>query len=135
MSDLSCASEIIEFPDKTEILRFSFAGQYPPGSKGHATSVAIFDYILQVRDRYSPTALILDFTELDYVWGDDIGGMLMAIKRQDRLQNVSCPTCLVASGQTAQSLDNLFTTCGLKRIINTEIVATVEEATKYLRSE
>ena len=135
MSDLSCASEIIKFPDKTEILRLSFAGHYPPGSKGNATSVAIFDYIIQARKGYSPTALILDFTEMDYVWGDGIGGMLMAIKRQDRLQGLNCPTCLVASGQTAQALDNLFTTCGLKYMLNTEIVATVEEAIKYLRSE
>ena len=135
MSELSCASEIIKFPDQTEIVRLSFAGRYPPGSQGNAVAALIFDFIIEARKRHAPRALILDFAELDDVCADSIAGMLMAIKRQDRTRDLDCPTCLVATGQTARSLHHLFTTFGFKYLLNTEIVADVEQATRYLRSD
>lgn len=135
MSDLRCDSKIIEIPGWGDILLVSFAGHYPPGSQGNATSIEIGDALFNAKTQHQPRALLIDFASLDYAWGDDIGGILLALARQDKQRNLFCPTCIVAQGQTARALDNLFTSCGLKYLINTEIVSTVEDGLKYLQSE
>lgn len=54
------------------ILVVSCQGHYPPGCRGDTTALALKQALEDAVRQTSPRAVILDLSELDYVWGDDL---------------------------------------------------------------
>jgi hypothetical protein len=62
--------------DAPTVLILKFAGLYHPGSSGSPDAT----FISAVRDaamlHHEPDGLVLDFSELEYQWGDDLDNLL-----------------------------------------------------------
>lgn len=94
---------------RQDVLVVSFAGTIAPGSEGNADAAVGGDYVGTTLTR-EHAALVVDLTDLDYVFGNYIGSwFLPAAKR--------IPVRLVAAGRTAKLLMGLLEDSGLGSII------------------
>ena len=92
------------------LLVVRFSGQIDAGSEGSADAAAGSRYVTHhLTDQHA--ALVLDCAELDYVWGNYVGGWFVpAIRR-------GIPARFVAVGRTATALGGLLADAGLEFVL------------------
>ena len=61
-----------ELEDKIDVLIVSFYGDYPNGSEGNNYATFITRNVISGIIEFNPDAIILDFRELSYSWGNSI---------------------------------------------------------------
>lgn len=57
---------------EASVLVVSFRGEYPDGSRGHQHGAYIAYTVMCGLHAFSPDALVLDFRELNYRWGNSL---------------------------------------------------------------
>lgn len=63
------------------VLVVSFFGEYPNGSQGKKTGTYISDKVISGLINFDPEAIVLDFRELHYSWGNSILGAFQDIQQ------------------------------------------------------
>jgi len=112
------------------IVAVAFAGNYPPGSLGNDCALQMISYLRSVLTKTNPVAVLFDFRELQYVWGDAIGGLAHELL----LRSASFrPSVIVATGRTARSLEPLLGPRFIFGIAGTRMFGTVLEALNHLK--
>lgn len=81
-----------------EILVVSFVGVYPPGSQGNAHATYMSAMALQALAAFDPVCLILDLSDLSYVWGDSLLGVFQAIGQYTNEPGETPPPLLTVTG-------------------------------------
>ncbi len=105
-----------------------YGGSYPPGSKGNDFAHAMIEFLEKAIAEAKPEAVIPDLTQLDYVWGDAICGLAMALYDGARFR----PAALIATGKTAEALKPLFEPSILFGIAGVKLVGTMDEAVEHV---
>jgi len=124
-------TQILETTDEGTIMEITFKGvhdhHWPYGGK-------IRDFIkAEVLDK-EPAAVIFDFSEYEYEFGNEIGDPLMAMQMA-RKPPVFIPFAIIAHGTTARSLMSLSRGSGLERIFKFGFFEDVEAGLAFLRKE
>ena len=79
-------------PDKSlthgyDVLMVSFKGRYPDGSMGRKQAHYIKVMTMHGIHAFDPVALILDFRELDYRWGNGLLGVYQDVSQFKNAEN------------------------------------------------
>jgi len=94
------------------IVSVEIRGDYPPGSEGNEHGSAISNYVRTVVKDSHARAVLLDFRELRYRFGDVIGAAFVHPRRQVQGKTTFLPCAVAASGRTKKSLVSLLTDFG-----------------------
>jgi hypothetical protein len=97
--------------------------------------------IIQSRvEQESPRAIVLNFLDYEYSFGNDMGGPIVnalltqSIRSARAGGDLSRPVCIVAAGETRPALESLFQgMAGLSRTLPVKFVATLDEAIAQLK--
>lgn len=102
--NLNSSCEVLGVTSQGSILRVRFSGIHKDGV-GHAVG----DYLLQVLRQHEPAAVVLDFLQFEYRFGNDIGGISQAFFRKGPDgKAVTRPCAIVATGCAAEALVSLL---------------------------
>ena len=107
--------EVVRYGDR-DVLVVAFAGTIPPGSEGNEDAGIGTDYI-EAHLSGDHAALVVDLTDLDYTWGNFVGGWCVAPAKRWGI-----PVRFVAAGQTAKALLGLLETSGLEVILGEPMI-------------
>jgi|GEM_PF-580389 serpin B len=126
--NLLIRTQILEATEKRVILEIAFEGvhehPWPYRSK-------IRDFIkAEVLDK-APAAVIFDFTEYEYEFGNEIGDAFMTMLMA-RKPPVFVPFAIIARGTTARSLTSLFGGTGLGRMAKFGFFDDLEDGRAFL---
>ena len=116
MGSLESRVRVLETTVQGPILEIAFVGRHVDGV-GHEVTMRAQEALAS----RTPVAVVFNFLEFSYRFGNDIGGVLGSMVQQ--------PSCLVADGATERSLRSLFNLSKLRY----ECFHTVDEALGYLR--
>ncbi len=114
------------------ILLLEYDGAYPYGSQGNEIAHFMSRYAQGAYNHYLPRAILFDLTLLDYVWGDSICKLVQVIGRERHEMPLSIPTCVVARGETYESLKPLFESTFLFYWAGTKLMSKRGEALEFL---
>lgn len=97
------------------VLVVSASGEYRRGSLGNPDARAMRAEILRGIGAYSPLAVVLDWRELDYAWGDgllmvlaDVGSVLLDDYANDPHRDLLPPLNIVTSSRCRPALFSLL---------------------------
>ncbi|MBI3861427.1 MAG: hypothetical protein HY290_05985 [Planctomycetia bacterium] len=108
------------------ILRIAFTGSGGVGSAGNPVGEQMEMAVEQVLSAHDPSALLIDFSQFEYQFGDWIGSApLRAVRALGRNR-----VCLLATGPTGEALRSLLNACNLGQIL--PLVGSTDEALRYL---
>ena len=113
------------------ILAVSFAEKYPQGSQGNGSAAEMVSYLRSVLAATNAAAVLFDFRDLQYTWGDAIGGLAWVLLRE-RPEHVR-PSAIVAHGRTARALAPLLGPQFSFGVVGTRMFDSTPEALDYLR--
>jgi len=129
MSPIECHHErMCELPEGP-VLAISFRGVYPPGSLGNEHAREMYDYVAEVMTEMRPVAVLFDLTSLDYVWGDAIATIIIALRTETK---TFPPPRIVANGPTGQALGTLLTTTHILQATGGDLFESREDGLAYL---
>jgi hypothetical protein len=101
---LESNSELVLVTAQGPILRVAFSGVHRDG-----VGQLVGDYLAEALERHQPAAVVLDFLNFKYRFGNDIGGIVQAFVCDDADgKAVTRPSAIVATGRTAKSLMSLL---------------------------
>jgi hypothetical protein len=86
-------------------------------------------YVRSALDTREVAAALFDLRDLEYTWGDAIGGVVWAL-RQEGMDFL--PSAIVANGRTALALKSLFDMRGIFSVAGTKLFRTMNEPLRYL---
>jgi hypothetical protein len=102
-----------ELADKIDVLIISFFGEYPPGSLGKKQATYISKKTISGIIDFNPDAVILDFRELTYQWGNTMLNVFQDIalfKDGENTENdPSFPVLIATSIKSKNGLWSLLT--------------------------
>lgn len=107
------------------LIAVRFGGLYPLGAEGVEFGRAMVGFLRSVLAETNAAGVIFDLTALEYVWGDGIGELGMALFEKGRGFR---PAAIVAMGGTAHALEPLCEPNLLLGIAGVKIVRTRDEA-------
>lgn len=85
------------------------SGHYPKGSEGALIGEYLRGLSVFVREIYRLDALILDLSSLDYVWGNNLLGVVAPeTLTTSPFQNTWVGYCVIASEKNKEALNGLF---------------------------
>jgi hypothetical protein len=126
---IAATSEQVAEHNAGPILTVAFAGNYPSGSDGNNCSAEMVSYLRSILVTTNAAAVILDLRRLQYIWGDAIGGLALALGVDaPRFR----PSAIVASGPTARSLEPLLGAQFIFGVVGTRMFSTIPEALNHL---
>jgi len=110
----------------------SFSGIYPPGSSGNEFAKAMREAVAKALDTFVPDAIILDFLDLEYSWGDGIvSQVLMPLYRLYSKEGKHVACCIIARDGTRMALEGLMKNT-LLEILGVEIFEELSVAVQHL---
>ena len=117
-----------------------FSGVYPRGFAGNRFAYLMVGSLESVLVETGAAGVVLDLTELDYGWGDAIGGLAMPLQCGTRVPAGASsgklgrfrPAAAVASGITAQALKPLLEPHTLLGIAGVKLFPTTLEAVVHV---
>ena len=110
-------------------------GEYPAGSEGNEHGNAITAFVRKVVRESEAKALLLDFSELRYEYGDAIGSAFVHPSPQGQSEVEFLPCAVVASGRTKKSLISLLIDFGrIDSYVSLAFFEHPEEAATHLRA-
>ena len=102
-----------ELEDKIDVLIISFTGEYPKGSAGNNHATFITKNVICGIIEFNPDAIILDFRELAYTWGNsilDVFTQISFLKNSENTENdPSFPVSLIVSEKSKNGFLSLLT--------------------------
>jgi hypothetical protein len=104
----------------SEAVVIRFVGVYPPGSAGNDLAGRMKLFVMRSIYGVAQKKVIIDLTELDYVWGDAICQVFYVAIEAD------CELTVVAQGRTLESLKPLFTNQWLPGAFGAKLIAQVK---------
>ena len=114
------------------ILCVKYEGHYPPGSEGNDVAKAMTKYAVESYGRHSPDAVMFDLTELEYIWGDAIAGIAVALIQHTHECPLLFPACVVARGRTYKALKALFEPKWAFGVAGMRLFTTIDQGMIYL---
>lgn len=116
---------------KPRILIAKFIGTYRPGSSGAPDACFIIGITTAACEMWGPSALILDFRQLSYVWGDEMDWLL-----GDFGETMRRPTAIVGSELCLPAIGTLLydETSTIPATDAENIFDNLDEAITYLHS-
>jgi hypothetical protein len=106
--------------DNIDVLVVSFYGEYPNGSKGKKHATFISDKVISGLINFDPDAIILDFRELHYSWGNSLLGVFQNISQFKDAGNEEgepeFPAIILTSEKSKNGLLSLLTPATSKEI-------------------
>jgi hypothetical protein len=122
-------TEVVRVTAQGPILRVAFSGVHRDG-----VGQLVGDYVAEALERHQPAAVVLDFLNFKYRFGNDIGGIAMAFVRRDSDGKAGIrPTAIVATGRTAKSLMSLLQPTRLLDDFAVRFFLDVSSAVEHLR--
>lgn len=99
-------------PENVDVLVVSFSGEYPDGSLGNQHADYMKAITVYGLVSFDPDAIVLDFRDLSYRWGNSIFGVFQAISQmcdQEREPDEPCfPVAIAASEKCMAGLSSLL---------------------------
>lgn len=124
-TELSTSWEKIGDHARGPLIAVRFGGVYPEGSKGLEFGRAMIEFLRFVLAETNPAGVIFDLTALDYVWGDTIGQLGMALLEKGKGFR---PAAIAATGRTARALERLCEPHFLLGVAGVKLARNIEEA-------
>src|SRR5262249_61233823 len=81
-----------------------------------------------------PAGVVIDLTELDYTYGDAIGGLALPFLNRIREGRRIMPVGIVATGPTATALAPLLGANWVLGLVGAKLFASRDAAVAYIRS-
>jgi len=126
--DLEIRVIVHENVSKGIILEFEFHGihdhMWPHGKE-------IYSYLEKETDKHKPDAVLLNYLQYQYTFGNELGGTIMIPILNMKEKRIR-PCAIVADGPTAKSLQSLMVASDIRRTINIEMFGKKEFALEYL---
>ncbi len=99
--------------DNIDVLMVSFYGEYPDGSLGKKHATYISDKVFSGFINFDPEAIILDFRELKYSWGNSLLAVFQNIAQFKDAENEegepNFPVIILTSEKSKNGLLSLLT--------------------------
>ena len=133
--NFSSTTECVLEPGAGPVVIVKFSGYYPPGSAGNDVSGAMRNSVGEAVKKHSPSGVVLDMSDLDYVWGDGILGIFLPLDKGGFKDFIA--SCVVAEGRTAQAFRSLLDSyhTSLFDMAKSELIENVEEAVEIVRGQ
>jgi hypothetical protein len=128
MGELKSNWSLLQEPGRASALRFTFQGEHD-SSHGNR----MIDSMTSILKAQSPSMIVFDLLDYDYVFGNDVVGFFMVAIDQEL--NRLRPVCLLAQGRTSTSLQNLFPSGQIDTMIDVTFVETNDEAARWLQEK
>jgi hypothetical protein len=106
-----------------------YDGEYPSGSAGNECAGEMVTYLRSVLSTTDAAAVIFDFRDLYYTWGDAIGGLAWALQKR---ATGFRPSAIVATGDTARALEPLLGEHFVFGVFGTKMFNSMPEAIAHL---
>ncbi|HEY3900215.1 MAG TPA: hypothetical protein VGM54_16520 [Chthoniobacter sp.] len=106
-SPLMITYDLAVLPSGVRVLRLHCSGYYPPGSAGTSHALQIYKTGAEALLVTDADAVLLDFTQLDYVWGDDLC-LAFDIPSHESIGRDDCPTAVVVGPKCEDALKTLI---------------------------
>jgi hypothetical protein len=130
MNQLHCRHSILEATPQGTILEVAFSGVHE-----HGVGLQVGKYVEETVHQTNPTAVVLNFLEFEYVFGNDIAGIQWAFFNRSVDKRITIRPCaIVAKGQTAKSLLSLIQSGNLLRVFDIQFAESIDAAVEQLRS-
>ena len=100
-----CKSRSLVETDQGPIWEIAFAGRFGDGSHGNSDAKVMMAYVTRVVKNDRPTAVVFNLSNLQYEFGDAIGGIVFPLILKGKSV---IPACFVANGTTAKALQWFF---------------------------
>jgi hypothetical protein len=105
------------------------------GVHEHGVGPQVGKYVEETVHQTNPAAVVLNFLEFEYVFGNDIARIQWAFfSRSADKKHTLRPCAIVAKGQTAKSLLSLIQSGNLLRVFDIQFSESIAEAVEKLRS-
>ncbi|MFB8372833.1 hypothetical protein [Paenibacillus taichungensis] len=88
------------------IMILKFLGEYGYGSAGNSDAIYMCAIGEAVLEAWEPAGLILDFSELEYEWGDRIENVLFIGK--DKYRDIPFPAALIVGEHSKEAIRTLI---------------------------
>lgn len=120
---------LLDSPESGPIAVISFSGDYPPGSAGNEMAREMKAVVTAAVNKFHPSAVVFDLSELNYRWGDAISGIFWALLQDTR---EFLPSCVVATDPTHRGLMRLIAVSRAPILFKTKFASGVDEAVAHL---
>ena len=125
--------EIVDKTPQGNIVHILFSGFYPSGGRGNKHATEMSKYVQEVVNSEQPAAVLLDLRDLDYDFGDALGGIVLpTIEKETRKQ---IPSCVLAHKSQRRSLKWFFEPNVVWGLLGLKLFHTLSDAIEHLRSE
>jgi hypothetical protein len=105
------------------------------GVHEHGVGLQVGKYVEETVHQNNPAAVVLNFLKFDYVFGNDIAGILCAFFKRSADKKITIRPCvIVATGQTAKSLLSLIQSGNLLKVFDIQFAESIDAALEQLRS-
>ena len=130
VQQLDCRHGILEATPQGAVLEVAFRGVHK-----HGVGLQVGKYVAETVHQNNPAAVVLNFLEFDYVFGNDIAGILCAFFNRSADKKITIRPCaIVATGQTAKSLLSLIQSGNLLKVFDIQFAESIDAAVEQLRS-
>jgi hypothetical protein len=130
MNQVRSSHSILEATPQGTILEVAFSGVHE-----HGVGLQVGKYVEETVHQTNPAAVVLNFLEFEYVFGNDIAGIQWAFFNRSADKRITIRPCaIVAKGQTAKSLLSLIQSGNLLRMFDIQFAESIEAAVEQLRS-
>lgn len=130
MKQLHCRHSILKVTPQGSILEVAFSGVHEDG-----VGLQVGKYVEETVQQTDPAAVVLNFLEFEYVFGNDIAGIQCAFFNRSADKKFTIRPCaIVAKGQTAKSLLSLIQSGNLLRVFDIQFAENIDAAVEQLRS-
>jgi hypothetical protein len=92
----------------------------------------IQDYLQEEIAKHEPDAIILDFLNYQYDFGNELFAPIFTVS-WDSKNNKIRPCSIIAAGQTAKSLKSLLVESMIYKVLNIELFCEKEKALEYVK--
>jgi len=124
-------TEIVWVSVHGPILRIAFSGVHRDGN-GHQVG----EHVAKALKRHLPAAVVLDFLEFKYRFGNDIGGILRAWSGETSNGKPAIrPAAIVATGDTAKAFMSLLRFANVVDRFDVKCFSDVASAVTHLRAK
>jgi hypothetical protein len=125
-----CESTPLLRTDRGAIVEVAFTGRFDTGSHGNSDANEMAEYVLGVVKNDRPAAVLFNLRNLQYEFGDAIGGIALPLMAKGKS---AIPACFVAGDTTARALQWFFQKNAIFGIAGFKMFADLDEAIAFLK--